>query len=77
MTDTPKTPDAGTTPTTTEAPAQAEAKHEPTKADLEYLASGTAPTVEIKPTTFEGEQPPGGHPQDPTSKGSVGSRREL
>lgn len=50
----------------------------PTKAEREYLASGTAATPTIKPTTFAGdEQPPGGHPQDPTSKTSVGSSKTL
>lgn len=59
------------------AQADAPKTHTPTKAQREYLASGTAPAADIKPTTFDGEQPPGGHPQDPTSKGSVGSKREL
>lgn len=86
---------AGSTPTTTttEAPAQqqtaaqaeaqerqAKADHKPTKAQREYLASGTAPAVQITPTTFgdgKDDQPPGGHPQDPTSKDSVGSKAEL
>lgn len=50
----------------------------PTKAERAYLESGTAPAREITPTTFgDGDQPPGGHPQDPTSKTSVGSKREL
>ena len=55
-------------------------KHTVTKADREYLASGTAPAPTIKPTTFgdgKDDQPPGGHPSDPTSKGSVGSSKTL
>lgn len=46
----------------------------PSKADLDYLAQGTAPATRIVPTEFEGEQPPAGHVNDPTSKGHSGSK---
>lgn len=75
------------TPTPTQSDAEKQAEQlkaerdaqtkAPTAAQRKYLEQGTAPAAKITPTTFQGEQPPGGHPQDPTSKDSVGSKAEL
>lgn len=84
---------AGSTPTTTDAAvtladrqaadlrAEREAQAKAgSKEDLAYLNQGIKTPEKVTPTTFgdgKDDQPPGGHPADPTSKGSVGSTKEL